>query len=241
MNATEPHTARDFLQRLAAMSPRDAPTHDADGLRIDSADSFLAVSMREIFALAKESMSMAPGEIERLLESPIHEARVGAVSVMDFQARRSSTPDTRRRELYELYLRRHDRINNWDLVDRAAPYVVGGYLFDKSRDPLYVLARSQDVWQRRTAIVATYYFIRLDDLDDTFALADILADDPHDLVQKAVGGWIREAGKRDRDRLRAFLDQHAATMARVALRYAVEHLDKDERTHYLQLGGPPRR
>ena len=88
--------------------------------------------------------------------------------------------------------------------------MVGGYLSDKPRDPLYALARSADWWERRTAIVATYFFIRQDDLDDTFAIADILADDPEDLVQKAVGGWVREAGKRDRGRLIEFLDRHAA-------------------------------
>ena len=110
-----------------------------------------------------------------------------------------------------------------------------GYLSDKPRDPLYVLARSSDWWERRSAIVATYFFIRQDDLDDTFAIADILADDPEDLVQKAVGGWVREAGKRDPGRLIEFLDRHASTMPRTALRYAVEHLDPVTRRHYMQL------
>jgi 3-methyladenine DNA glycosylase AlkD len=113
--------------------------------------------------------------------------------------------------------------------------VVGGYLFDKSRVPLYKLARSSSPWERRTAITATYYFIRKGDVDDTFKIADILADDPHDLVQKAVGGWVREAGKRDRPRLLDFLDAHAATMPRTALRYAIEHLEPAEREHYLGL------
>ncbi len=139
---------------------------------------------------------MDPGQIELLLEASDHEARVGAVSVMDFQARDRKTPQARRRELYELYLRRHDLIDTWDLVDRAAPHVVGGYLSDKSREPLYLLARSGAWPERRTAIVATYFFIRQGDVRDTFGIADVLADDPEDLVQKAVGGWVREAGKR---------------------------------------------
>ncbi len=193
------------------------------------------VPMRDIFALAKEFSGMDPVEIEALLEADDHELRVGAVSIMDFQARARSTSEARRRDLYELYLRRHDRIDTWDLVDRAAPYVVGGYLADKPRDPLYVLARSADWWERRSAIVATYFFIRQDDLDDTFAIADILADDPEDLVQKAVGGWVREAGKRDRGRLIEFLDRHASTMPRTALRYAIEHLDPETRRHYMEL------
>lgn len=201
----------------------------------------LPAPMRDVFALAKEFVDLPPDQIEILLESPVHEVRVGAVSIMDFQARRSSTPESRRRELYELYLRRHDRIDNWDLVDRAAPHVVGGYLADKPRDALYALARSSNGWERRTAIVSTWFFIRRGDLDDTFAIAELLVDDDHDLVQKAVGGWIREAGKRDPGRLLAFLDAHAATMPRTALRYAVEKLDQPTRTHYMGLARAARR
>jgi len=108
-------------------------------------DKFIGVRMGQVFALAKEFIDMAPREIEKLLESQIHEARAGAVSIMDWQARNKKTTEARRKELYDLYLRRHDRINNWDLVDRSAPYVVGGYLLDKPRDILYKLARSKNV------------------------------------------------------------------------------------------------
>jgi DNA alkylation repair enzyme len=193
------------------------------------------VAMGSIFALAKEFIAMEPQQIEILLDSPDHGMRVGAVSIMDFQARHRGTAESRRRQLFELYLRRHDRIDTWDLVDRAAPYVVGGYLFDKPRHPLYVLAGSGQWWERRTAIVATYYFIRKGDLEDTFAIADLLADDRELLVQKAVGGWVREAGKRDTQRLLDFLDRHASTMPRTSLRYAVEQLDPATRQHYLGL------
>jgi 3-methyladenine DNA glycosylase AlkD len=118
-------------------------------------------------------------------------------------------------------------------VDRSAPYVVGGYLSDKPRDTLYKLARSVSPWERRTAITATYYFIRQGDVEDTFRIAELLVHDPHDLVQKAVGGWVREAGKKDLPKLLSFLDQYAATMPRTILRYAIEHLEKDQREHYL--------
>jgi 3-methyladenine DNA glycosylase AlkD len=154
---------------------------------------------------------------------------------MDFQARRKTTAESRRQELCELYLRRHDRIDTWDLVDRAAPPVVGGYLWDKSRQPLYRLAGSHHWYGRRTAMVSTWFFIRRGDLDDTFRIGQILVNDPHDLVQKAVGGWIREAGKRDEQRLRSFLDRNAATMPRTALRYAIEQLPPDVGDHYLGL------
>ena len=198
-------------------------------------DEFMGVRMGQIFALAKEFIEMPPDEIEKLLESPIHEVRTGAVSVMDWQARSKKTPEGRRKELFELYIRRHDRINNWDLVDRSAPYVVGGYLFDKPRDILSELARSKNVWERRTAIVSTFYFIRQGDIQDTFKIAELLVKDDHDLIHKAARGWLREAGKKDRAKLLAFLDQHAATMPRTMLRYAIEHLDKKQREHYLKL------
>jgi hypothetical protein len=130
---------------------------------------------------------------------------------------------------------RTHRINTWDLVDRAAPYVVGGYLWDKSREPLYRLAGSAQWYERRSSIVSTWFFIRHDDLDDTFRIAQILVNDPHDLVQKAVGGWIREAGKRDEQRLHSYLDRNAATMPRTTLRYAIEQLPPEVRDHYLDL------
>jgi hypothetical protein len=193
------------------------------------------IPMGQLFALAKDFIGASPEQIEVLLDRPDHPPRVVAVSVMDFQARRKTTSDSRRRDLYQLYLRRHDRIDTWDLVDRAAPHVVGGYLWDKSREPLYQLAASPHWFERRSSIVSTWFFIRRGDLDDTFCIAQILANDPHDLVQKPVGGWIREAGKRDEQRLRDYLDRNAPTMSRTALRYAVEHLLPEIRDHYLDL------
>lgn len=198
-------------------------------------DQFLGVRMGQVFSLAKEFIEMPPEEIEKLLECQIHEARAGAVSIMDWQARDKKTPEARRKVLFDLYLRRHDRINNWDLVDRSAPHVVGGYLFDKPRKILYKLARSKNIWERRTAIVSTYYFIRQGEVADTFKIAEMLLNDNQDLIHKATGGWLREAGKKDPQGLLRFLDKHAATMPRTALRYAIEHLDKTQRDHYLSM------
>ena len=214
-------TAKQFIEKLNDLG--------------SEADEFKAVSMGQVFALAKEFIDMPPDEVEKLLESPIHKVRTGAVSIMDWQARSKKTTEKRRKELFDLYIKRHDRINDWDLVDRSAPYVVGGYLSDKPRDILYKLARSNSPWERRTAITATYYFIRQGDVDDTFKIAEILVHDPHDLVQKAVGGWVREAGKKDLQKLLGFLDKYAATMPRTILRYAIEHLDKKQKTHYMGL------
>ncbi len=196
-------------------------------------DVFIGVRMGQVFALAKEFVAMPPGEITRLLESPIHEVRAGALSIMDKQARSKKTPESRRKELFDLYMKRTDRINNWDLVDVSAPYVVGGYLFDKPRGILYKLARSRNVWERRTAIVSTAYFIKQGDVADTFKIAGMLLTDKHDLIHKATGGWLREAGKKNPQDLLRFLDQYAATMPRTLLRYAIERLDEKQRVHYL--------
>lgn len=176
---------------------------------------------------------MSLADVETLLDSRYYEVRLGAVSIMDFQARSKRTTPEQRQALFELYIRRHDRINNWDLVDRAAPHVVGGYLADKPREVLYRLSRSRNPWERRTAIVSTYFFIRQGDVEDTFAIAEILVNDRHELVQKAVGSWIREAGKKDQKRLVQFLTRHSATMPRTILRYAVEKLPPAQRAKFL--------
>jgi DNA alkylation repair enzyme len=231
-------TAVEFVKKLKTYrSPEELKKiqryFKTDAGEYGEGDEFMGVRMGQVFTLAKEFIEMPPDEIEKLLESPIHEVRVGAVSIMDWQARSKKTREDRRKELFDLYLRRHDRINNWDLVDRSAPYVIGGYLFDKSRDVLYKLARSKNVWERRTAIVSTYYFIRKGEVDYTFKIAEMLLNDNHDLIHKATGGWLREAGKKDPRKLLSFLDKYAATMPRTALRYAIEHLDKKQRDHYL--------
>src|SRR5215218_8016536 len=201
-------TAQRFVEELEAYrSPEQREKYQryfktGEG-QYGEGDEFIGVRMGQIFALAKELIGMPPGEIEELLESPIHEVRAGALSIMDKQARRKKTPESRRKELFDLYLRRTDRINNWDLVDVGCPYVVGGYLFDKQGD-----------------------------VADTFEIAEILLDDDQDLIHKATGGWLREAGKKDPGRLLSFLDRYAATLTRTALRYAIERLDKEKRTHY---------
>ena len=228
-------TAKQFIARLKAHS---SPAEREKTLRYfknTDGDQFIGVRMGQVFTGAKEFIDMTPDEIEKLLESKIHEVRAGGCSIMDKQARRKKTTPERRKELYDLYLRRHDRINNWDLVDVCAIYVIGGYLFDKPRNVLYKLARSKNTWERRTSIVSTAYFIRQRDLDDTFKIAEILLGDKEDLIHKATGWMLRFAGDKDRARLLAFLDKHAATMPRTALRYAIEKFDEKQRKHYLSL------
>ena len=179
---------------------------------------------------------MPLNEIGKLLEEKFYEARMGAVSIMDFQARDKKTTSEEKKKLFDLYISKHKCINNWDLVDRGAPYVVGGYLSDKPRKILYKLAKSKNVWERRTAIVATYYFIRQNDVEDTFKIAEILVHDKHDLINKAVGSWVREAGKRDKQKLLGFLDKFAPVMPRITLSYSIEKLDRKLKDSYMNAG-----
>lgn len=199
-------------------------------------DRFLGVRMGDVFALAKKHADMEPREIEKLLESPLHEVRAGGFSLMGKQMALARTTPARRKELYELCLRRTDRMNNWDLVDLAGLYVVGPYLLEEPRAPLARLARSMDHWERRLAIVSTAALIRAGQVEDTLKLARVLAKDEHDLVHKGAGWMLRFVGDTDRAKLRAFLDAHAATMPRTMLRYAIEKLPKAERARYLAMG-----
>jgi 3-methyladenine DNA glycosylase AlkD len=194
--------------------------------------------MGSIFELSREFADMPVSEIEKLMESPIHEVRSGAMSIMGQCAKGKKCTEQRLEELYDLYIRRHDRINDWDLVDLAAYYVVGKYLANKPRDTLYKLAGSKNMWERRTSIVATAHFIlKLKQVDDTFKIAEILVNDTEDLVNKGTGWMLRSAGDKDQAGLLRFLDKHAATMPRVLLRYSIEKLDKNQREHYLKLKG----
>jgi 3-methyladenine DNA glycosylase AlkD len=220
---------------LAPMPDAASPTAADFTSSLEQLTTGRAPAMREVFALAKTMMDMPLVEVRALLASDEHLHRVGAVSVLDFRARRRQVTDQERAALYDLYVDKHDLIDTWDLVDRAAPHVVGGYLHDRDRAPLYELSRSSDKWRRRTSVVATWYFIRDGDLDDTFALADLLAHDPEEVVQAAVGGFVREAGKHDPQRLRSYLDRQVPGLPRTILRHATRHLPESERRHYRDL------
>lgn len=229
-----PLTASEFVSRLEALQSDDElkKIERYFPLRERGDDVFIGVRMGQVFALAKEFVAMPLDEVELLLESPIHEVRVGAVSIMDYQARDKKITPARRKELFDLYLRRHDRIDTWDLVDRSAIHVVGRYLVDQPRDVLDRLAGSDRMAERRTAIVSTMYFSMRESKDDTFRIAELLVADRDPLIHKAVGWALRTAGG---DELLAFLDVHAARMPRTMLRYAIEKLDEAQRRHYLSL------
>jgi 3-methyladenine DNA glycosylase AlkD len=171
-----------------------------------------------------------------LLRSPVHEHRLAALVVMSQRAQRAAPDAAESGHLFDTYLANTDRINNWDLVDVSAGPVVGTYLLERDRAVLYRLARSSLLWERRIAMVSTQRFIAAGQSSDVYGLAEVLLGDQHDLMHKAVGWMLREAGKRvDAAELRQFLDLHATEMPRTALRYAIEHFTPEERGHYLAL------
>jgi len=227
-------TAAHFIERLQAMQSDEELRkiqryfRTGDG-EYGAGDRFIGVRMGHVFDLAKEFIDLPSEEIETLLESDIHEARAGAVSVMNKRSSHRRTTDEQRHELYALYLRRHDRINNWDLVDLGAQHLVGRYLADKPREVLYELASSDNLWERRTALYATFHFVRQGDTRDALALVERLIEDPEDLIQKAAGAVLRSVGG---DELLAFLDRYAAQMPRTMLTTAMEHLTAEQKTHY---------
>ncbi len=212
-------TAQEFIDTLKMIS------HEYTG----------AIPKREIFALAKEFQFTPVPEVIKLLKNKNHDYRTGAVSILDWKARNKKTSPKEKKEIYSAYVDHHKWIDDWGLVDRSAPYVVGGYLYDKDRKPLYDLAKSQNPMERRTAIVSTYFFIRKNEIEDTFKIAEILINDSDEYVQKAVGSWVREAGKRDEDKLKHFLERHASEMPRITLRNAIEKFDEQTRKYYLNL------
>jgi len=193
-------------------------------------DIFLGIRVPGLRKLSKELINTPLDDSVELLQSPFHEARLAALLIMVYQAKRGddSLP------LYRAYLGNTDRINNWDLVDVTAEHVVGAHLFSRSRKPLYKLAKSKSLWERRIAIISTFHFIRKNDFDETLALADILLRDKEDLMHKAVGWMLREVGNRDLKTEEAFLLPRYQKMPRTMLRYAIERFPEPRRLAYLK-------
>ena len=174
-------------------------------------------------------------DLEQCIESPWHEVRLAALLVLIQQFKHNKKRPDRQRECIDFYLRHTERINNWDLVDLSCYELLGTWLLDKDRTILYDLARNgKTIWEQRIGIVSTMQFLRNNQLDDTYAIADILLHHTHDLIHKAVGWLLREAGKRDDKRLIDWLSERHSTMPRTMLRYAIERLPEDIRRQYLQ-------
>ena len=198
-------------------------------------DQFLGIKVPVIRQAIKPYRELAADQLEQLIKSPFHEHRFAALVILVAQFERAKDPDIQQ-SLFELYLHFVDlgRVNNWDLVDVSASKL-GAYLIGKpfANDLLLELAKSKKLWHQRVAVVLTFPLIRQYELDQTFMLANLLVDHEHDLINKAVGWMLREAGLRDGRRLRGFLEEHAATMPRTCLRYSIEKFSEKERKDWL--------
>lgn len=211
-----------FLQRFF----KTGPGQYAEG------DVFLGLVVPLTRSIAKANKQTPLSELQLLIESKYHEARLCALLIVVEKFKKAS--EAEREMLYEFYLRNARFINNWDLVDVTCPHVVGTYLLDKDRSRLYELAKSDLLWEQRIAIVSTVTFIRNRQYDDTLALAEMLMMHNHDLMHKAVGWMLREVGKKDREALTDFLELHATELPRTALRYAIEHYPEEQRQYFLK-------
>lgn len=196
-------------------------------------DRFLGIKVPDIRKVVGKHRQAPEDEVQRLLLSPYHEERLAALLILVHQFRRGS--ESRRGEIFRFYLDNSAYINNWDLVDLSAPYIAGEYLYKGDRSVLIQLARSESLWERRIAIIATFYFIRQGEDRETYKMARLLLRDTHDLIHKAVGWMLREAGKRcSLERECRFLDRYAAVMPRTMLRYAIERFPEDLRLLYMK-------
>lgn len=198
-------------------------------------DRFLGVVVPQTRSIAKANKAMPLDELQRLLDSSWHEARLCALLVLVYRFQDKKTPEAEREKMYRFYLKNTRRCNNWDLVDLSCRDIVGEYLVNRDRSVLYELAASDNLWEQRISIVCTWAFIRRSDFTDTLALAERLMTHKHDLMHKAVGWMLREVGKRDRDTLTDFLECYATQLPRTALRYAIEHYPEDRRQYFLKM------
>jgi 3-methyladenine DNA glycosylase AlkD len=234
-------TAKDFLHALATYASPERAANSAwffktgEG-QYGAGDQFIGVRVPDIRTACKQFAALSLPEIQKLLDSAVHEHRLAAVIILSNQYKKAD--DTGRKAIYDFYLKNvyAGRVNNWDIVDSSAHFIVGPYVEKHPSDILVKLAHSKDLWQRRVAMISTAHFLRRGDPHMTQQIAEILLHDNHDLIQKAVGWMLREMGKHcDTKLLTDFLDHHAATMPRTALRYAIEHLGAEQKRHYLGL------
>jgi 3-methyladenine DNA glycosylase AlkD len=195
-------------------------------------DIFIGVTVPQSRKIAKKFSQLQLVEVKTLLYSRIHEERLVALLILVWRYSRALSSREEKEEIMKFYLDNIKQVNNWDLVDLSAPNILGAHLIDRDRRLLYRLARSENVWERRIAILATYHFIRNGDFSDTLKIAEILLQDRRDLIHKAAGWMLREVGKRDVASEEAFLEKHLRVMPRTMLRYAIERLPESKRRRY---------
>jgi 3-methyladenine DNA glycosylase AlkD len=224
-----------ILQTLVTMSPDKAAIFFKIGPgQYGEHDVFMGVTVPNLRKCAKDFMHITLQDLGLLMSSKINEERFLALIILTKKYEKATLQD--QEQVYQFYQDHLNHVNNWNLVDTSAHLIIGEHLWDKDRSSLLDLAVSQNLWHRRIAIVSTWYFIRKNDLDWTFKIADILLHDPHDLIHKAVGWMLREAGKKNQESLIQFLEKNATKMPRTMLRYAIEKFSQEERRDYLMKG-----
>ncbi len=196
-------------------------------------DRFIGVPVPDQRSLVKRGGILPPSDIERLLKDEFHECRMTALLFLVQHYEKSQT-DEERTSIFNFYVNHTDGINNWDLVDLSAPKIVGDFLLRRNRAILYELAESDNLWEKRIAVVSTLTFIRKGDFADTFRFAEQMSDTRQDLLQKALGWMLREVGKVDYQREYDFLRTHYRTLPRTTLRYAIERFDNETRKAFLK-------
>lgn len=194
-------------------------------------DIFIGVTMPQCRDIAKSYRDLPTADVSLLLKSPYHEERSVAQMILVERFRKGDART--KKQVYDLLMKMRRTLNSWDAVDATAPSIVGPYLHDKNKAVLYKLARSKSLWDRRIAIVATSYFIRKHQLEDTFRIAEMLLSDKEDLIHKATGWMLREAGKKDQPALEQFLKTHYHSLPRTSLRYAIERFPENKRKAFL--------
>ena len=194
-------------------------------------DKFLGIVVPLQKNIAKKYHELDLNEIQKLLSSNIHEYRFTALKILVLKYEKASQKD--KKEIIKFYLKNKKYINNWDLVDTSAPYILSNWLLDKDRSVLYKLAVSKNVWDRRIAIISTAFFIKNGDFVDTFKLAKMFLSDRHDLIHKATGWMLREVGKKSESALEKFLNENCSAMPRTMLRYSIEKMPKSKQRIYL--------
>ena len=195
-------------------------------------DLFLGLTVPRQREIAKKYPDLSLSQIQQLLNSKYHEFRLCALLILISKYNKSD--EKTKAKIVTFYLKNTKRINNWDLVDLSAEYILGSYLLERDKSVLYKLAKSQNLWERRIAIIATFFFIRKNQFTDTLKIAQILLGDKHDFIHKAVGWMLREVGKRNEVLLIKFLDKFKGKMPRTALRYAIERFNQQKRLSYLK-------
>ena len=225
-------------EEIRALANKEIAQHSLRFFKTDKGeyghgDLFLGVRAPKIRSIAKKHIDISISDMQTLIRSKYHEERfLGLIILVNKYAK---TKDKKNRnQLYKIYVSSFKYINNWNLVDVTCPHVTGKHLIDKDRTILYKWAKSEDLWTKRIAMISTFYFIRKNDLEDTFKIAEILLHDEHDLIHKAVGWMLREAGKRDLKREETFLKKYYKTMPRTMLRYAIEKFPETKRQKYLK-------